>query len=152
MKQCPQCKHIYADELKFCLSDGGQLISLPDSPEEMTIIRPSLSVAQTPQPVRQGVNPLVAYLSVGLFALLVGGAIVAWVKPDSNVSLIAKNENLTNSGSEISSKQNIKVTNYPESNKNNISNISVNSPKIEQTPLALDTSVFSSEVKAALKG
>lgn len=146
MKQCPQCKHIYADELKFCLSDGGQLASLSDSPEETTINRPPLFVAQTP-PAHEGVNPLFAYLSVGLFALLIGGAVVTWIKADLPA---AKNENLPNSISEVSGNQNTKVADYPESNRNNVGNIPVNSPKIEQTPMFLDTSSEKSEVKAAL--
>ena len=38
MKQCPACKTTYTDEtLRFCLADGGTLISLPD--EEETLIR-----------------------------------------------------------------------------------------------------------------
>ncbi|MEO8648438.1 MAG: hypothetical protein ABI539_04655, partial [Acidobacteriota bacterium] len=37
-KQCPSCKTTYTDEsLRFCLADGGTLISLPD--EEETLIR-----------------------------------------------------------------------------------------------------------------
>ena len=38
MKQCPACKTTYTDEtLRFCLADGGTLISLPD--EEETLIK-----------------------------------------------------------------------------------------------------------------
>ncbi len=38
MKQCPACKTTYTDDsLKFCLSDGNGLISIPD--EEPTVVR-----------------------------------------------------------------------------------------------------------------
>lgn len=152
MKKCPQCKHIYTDKLKFCLSDGVPLISLSDSPEETRIVRPGLVIAQNPQSEHLGVNPLFAYFSVGLFTLLIGGAIVYWMKGDLNVLSSTRNENLTNSTSQVYSEQNTKITVVPETNKNNVGNTTVSLPKIEQTPTFFDTSASREEVKAALDG
>lgn len=40
MKQCPDCKTVYADDMQsFCLSDGAMLFSLPDE-EETRIVSP----------------------------------------------------------------------------------------------------------------
>lgn len=80
MMQCPKCYKNYSDETVYCLQDGMLLIA--DAPEEPTVMRQSPFV----QPVRQGVNPLFAYLAVGLFALVAGGAFVAWLKSDSSVA------------------------------------------------------------------
>jgi hypothetical protein len=150
MKQCPQCKHIYEDKLKFCLSDGVPLASLSDSPEETIVIRPSHVLSQIPQSAHNGVNPLFSYLSVGLFALLIGGAIVYWMKADLNALPTAKNENLTNNAGKVNDEQNTKLTGYPESNAHNDSNTSISLAKTEQTPRSLDTSASLLEVKAAL--
>ncbi len=90
MKRCPQCQQIFSDENFFCLSDGTPLNF--DAPEETTVIRPSPFVQQSVQPVRQGVSPMFAYLAFGLLVLLVGGAVIFWVKSDSNVSPTARNE------------------------------------------------------------
>ena len=91
MKKCPICQQIYTDpELNFCESDGAVLLSISNSREEQTVIIPSQSV----QPViRQGVNPIFAYLTVGLFALIAGGAIVLFLKSDSNNSANSTNNN-----------------------------------------------------------
>lgn len=93
MKRCPQCNQTYPDDdLNFCLSDGGQLVFVSDSSFEETVIRPSPFFQQPLPPVKQGVNPMFAYLAIGLLALVVGGAVVMWIKSDSSASSIAKNE------------------------------------------------------------
>lgn len=83
MKQCPQCRQVYLDDtLNFCLSDGASLLS--NSSEEETVMLPSKVVKTSSESARQGVNPVFAYLTIGLLALIAGGAIVLWTKSDSN--------------------------------------------------------------------
>ena len=92
MKRCPQCQQTFLDENLYCLSDGTPLLPVFDAPEETTVIRPYPFIQQSSQPVRQGVSPIFAYLSIALLALVVGGAVVLWVKSNSNASPNAKNE------------------------------------------------------------
>ena len=140
MKQCPQCKQTYSDEnLNFCLSDGALLVSGLDSSDVATVIRPSLSVEKKSEPARQGVSPLFAYLTVGLFALLIGGAIVAWMKTDSNTPS-AKND---------SSLINIEDSNRKRSNTNSTPE------QVKETKpasVSADTSALKGEVEDALNG
>lgn len=72
--------------MNFCLSDGAPLLVQSPLIEEQTIIRPPLAAASPP---RQGVHPIFAYLTVGVFALLIGGAIVAWLMYKGNDTLPA---------------------------------------------------------------
>lgn len=91
MKQCPQCQQTYSDDTIFCLSDGTPLVFFDDAPEEVTVFKPhqeDLTVirsAQNIQPpvqppviqnVQQGVSPIFAYLSIGLFLLLLAGGVI----------------------------------------------------------------------------
>jgi hypothetical protein len=97
MKRCSQCNQTYPDDdLNYCLLDGTQLVPVSNSTSQPTVMIPSPFVQQSAQPVRQGVNPLFAYLSVGLFALVTGGAVVAYLKSDSsapaNISAQHKSE------------------------------------------------------------
>lgn len=156
MKRCPQCKQIFADEIKFCLRDGNQLAPLPVVSEEKINIQPSAQAAQITQPDRQGVNPLFAYLSAALFALLIGVAVFIWMKADSNASSIVKNETITNDIGEIKGKQNTEAVNYSETNNRSESNESgvINLPvnTVRTQPPSAEASVVRSEVKAALDG
>ena len=118
MKRCPNCNQTYSDENIFCLHDGTQLVF--DAPDVPTVIRPSPFSQQPVQPVRQGVNPLFAYLAIALFALVAGGAVVAYLKSDSstpaNVSAQQKNETPTVASSPVV--QNTVVAKEPASNRN----------------------------------
>lgn len=104
MKRCPKCNQVYADDLSFCLTDGASLLATSDSEPTLVLSPPSftpsaISLPSQPQhPSRQGVSPMFAYLAIGLLALVVGGALVLWLKSDSNTSPIAKNE-VTNTSS-----------------------------------------------------
>jgi uncharacterized protein (TIGR03067 family) len=99
MKRCPKCNLTYQDDdLNFCLTDGGQLVFVPDSEE--TVIRPSPFLQQTSPSVRQGFNPIFVYLTIGLLALFAGGAIMLWLKSDLSITPTANNQtpnNLSNS-------------------------------------------------------
>jgi hypothetical protein len=91
MKTCPQCGAAYADDMAYCLQDGTPLTDTSDQP---TVVIPSRDTSPTTrpaiQPVKQGVSPVFAYLTVGLLALIVvGGGIAAW-------KLIGKNANSEN--------------------------------------------------------
>jgi hypothetical protein len=80
MKECPTCKRVYADDtLNFCLSDGSVLTIIPE-PAEATLVLPKLIRSKESTTTRKGVSPVFAYLSIGLLALFVGGALVAWYK------------------------------------------------------------------------
>src|SRR5215204_763567 len=84
MKQCPQCRKVYLDDnLNFCLDDGTTLIQSADETEAETVQLPRRQTAQgsasSPPVIRRGVNPLFAYLAIGLISLMIGGALVAWV-------------------------------------------------------------------------
>lgn len=129
MKRCSQCQQVYSDDnLNFCLSDGAALVAVYNSSEETVAIaspsvqqlanQPTRLLAQQPsvqppsqqeqQPVpivRQGVSPVFAYLSIGLIALIAGGAIVGWMKsgsgggqqlPPGNIVVQQKNEPANN--------------------------------------------------------
>jgi hypothetical protein len=134
MKYCPQCQQTYADEtLSFCLSDGSSLLTTGNSSVEETVLKSSF-VTPPVQIIKQGVNPIFVYLTIGLLALIAGGAIVLWLKPESKG--LVKNDNaLPNKLSE---------TNKP------IENSLVNRNILPTgTP---DDDVIKSEAKSALNG
>lgn len=118
MKRCPNCNQTYSDENSFCLSDGTLLVS--DAADVPTVISRSPFIQQSVQPVRQGVNPLFAYLAIALFALVAGGAVVAYLKSDSsapaNISAQPKNETPTTASSPTA--QNTVASKEPTSNRN----------------------------------
>ena len=96
MKQCPNCKTTYTDDaLRFCLADGGSLISMSEAPETVkmsfnnepmrvniplnstpTIFAPPLS--QQSSPAKKSVLPIVIGV-FGFLLLLVVGGIAAFV-------------------------------------------------------------------------
>lgn len=115
MKQCPQCRQTFADDTHFCLSDGSPLIFEDDSPEEITVVLPSLpeeltvirpvqNIQPPPQPIRQGVSPIFAYLTVGLLLILFGGGaillaifVISKIKNSGNDEISQKSNSSTNS-------------------------------------------------------
>lgn len=77
MKQCPLCKQVYDDaDLNFCLSDGTPL--LESAAEQPTIVRSVPDTTGLTLASPKGVHPVFAYLTVGFFALLIGGGVVGW--------------------------------------------------------------------------
>lgn len=93
MKLCSQCNRTYPDDsLKFCLSDGTPLVSAFETLEEMTVIRAQPYINAPIAPAHQGVNHAFAYLAVGAFMLLIGGAIFMWMRSGSSVSSNDKKE------------------------------------------------------------
>ncbi len=87
MSRCPQCQQSFPDDYSFCLSDGTVLVA--DPPEEPTVVAPRPVVQQSP-PVRHGVNPAFAYLSIGLLALIGGAGVLWWMQSSSTVTQDAK--------------------------------------------------------------
>lgn len=81
MKRCPNCNSVYGDDSIFCLNDGATLAS---SQTAETVVLPNLSAARNQ--VKTGVNPLFAYLAVGLAALIIGGAAVWFVTKQNSSS------------------------------------------------------------------
>lgn len=101
MKQCSTCRTTYTDDsLRFCLADGGTLVSIPD--EEATLVSPKNdpfrgdigSGAYHAEPVTQETSKpstIKIALVIGLFGvLIVGAAIVAaaliYVNKDKRVA------------------------------------------------------------------
>ncbi|MBA3599628.1 MAG: SH3 domain-containing protein [Acidobacteria bacterium] len=95
MKQCPNCKTTYTDEsLRFCLTDGANLIFAPDAAETVrmsfanepvrvnvppdsapTVFAPP--IAQTP-PAKKGVSPIIVGI-LGVLLLLVVGLFAVYI-------------------------------------------------------------------------
>jgi hypothetical protein len=109
MKRCPQCQQTFSDDNFYCLSDGTPLPAFSDATEAETVVRSAPVVQPTAQTTRQGVNPLITYLSIGFLASLViiGGAIILFLLLKSN-------------------------TNTPPA-KNDVANIVSNTPEPKQT-------------------
>jgi hypothetical protein len=74
MKACPQCHALYSDDLQFCLQDGSVLIFRNENETVVRQVSPPVAGKE-----KKGVNPIFAYLTVGLLALIVGGAVVGWI-------------------------------------------------------------------------
>jgi hypothetical protein len=92
MKKCPTCSRLFADEsLSYCLDDGSPLTSSADSDAtQVYMARPTtpppttVAVQYRPtstKPARQGVNPVVVYVLIAMLALVVGGGIMALLRP-----------------------------------------------------------------------
>jgi hypothetical protein len=97
MKRCPRCEETFSDDNFFCLSDGTPLPSFTVGEEE-TLVRPAPFVHQAmPRQAEKGVNPLIAYLSIGILALLVvaGAAIILFLLLKSNGSVVPSSKNNT---------------------------------------------------------
>ena len=102
MKQCPVCQTTYTDKtLKFCLADGANLISMPDSEKTMQMTFgnnpvqdsvPTVFPAVSNKHSKRGVSPMLfVVLGLILFLVIVGFAGFAsyiWLnKSDENNSL-----------------------------------------------------------------
>lgn len=108
MKLCPKCNRNYPDDnLKFCLFDGTPLVSVFDAPGEAMVIGPQPYVQSVVPPVRLGLDPLLAYLAVGVLVLLVGSAVVIWIRSDSGVSSSDKKEVPSAASNSFETKPNI---------------------------------------------
>ena len=90
MKRCPRCNQVYADDnLNFCLADGAPLSPVVDPEATASISPPPGPPASGGPPSdstpasRRGISPVLAYVGAGLLILLIGGGIVAWLKPDA---------------------------------------------------------------------
>jgi hypothetical protein len=73
------------------LSDGTPLSFVLNAREEATVISAKPYVEQ-PAQQKQSTNSIFAYLAVGVLSLLIGGAVIVWLKSDSIVSSNNKNE------------------------------------------------------------
>lgn len=61
MKQCPNCKTTYTDEtLKFCLSDGATLVSLPESEQTIAFERNPMRVDLQKDSAPESVNTVIS--------------------------------------------------------------------------------------------
>lgn len=140
MKRCPKCQQSFSDEYAFCLSDGTSLVSDLDSSSEETLVRPSPYIQQPTQPGKQGFGSVFAYLAVGLLALLIGGAIVFWLRFDSNDS--SKNQTLEKSNSSNT------LTTTKESNENIVLTTQMQEQNKQTKKEAVNRNLNESEVQA----
>ena len=136
MKECPLCKQVYEDqELNFCLSDGMPLIITFDVHSHPTFVQP----VAVPGKARKRVSPFFAYLSVGLLALIVGGAILIWMRPEFDGSISQNANRLTNESKEFHA---------ADKNQNN-----PNKPRIESNAIRESVAIENEqEARAALDG
>ena len=138
VKQCPQCRKIYTDdELNFCLDDGSVLVSSHNPREEETVVLPPRTPAQ-PAPARRGVGSILAFIAVGLLALVAGGAIVAWVMTRSRTP-----EQRADVDTNTSRQQENRATDTPKPSPSA-------SPSPTATPEQLDPAAVKSEIQLAL--
>lgn len=107
MKQCPACKTKYTDEtLKFCLADGANLISVPDSEKTIAMsfdnnpaqdsVPTVFPAAVSNKPTKKGVSPMIAaVLGLLLFLVVVGfigfASYIWLIKPNDNKNQAAVN-------------------------------------------------------------
>lgn len=83
MKTCPSCSQVYFDDtLNFCLADGAAL-KFPNTSDETIVMGLPLPTPIS-EPSRQGIRHRLAYLAIGLLALVAGGAIVAFLMSRSS--------------------------------------------------------------------
>jgi len=100
MKKCPRCNEVYYDHnLNFCLNDGETLQFSNDS--QPTLIVDTKSFPPANPQIKQGVNPIFAYLTVGLLCLFIGGGIAALIffnpfsKPTTEIANSTTNQKPT---------------------------------------------------------
>lgn len=79
MKRCPQCSHVYTDDLSFCLSDGTPLIGLLEDQDRPTVVRSGDRSAAASQTGSGLWLKVLAVLAVLFFGFLVLAGIAAWV-------------------------------------------------------------------------
>lgn len=134
MKRCPNCNLVYSNENNYCLTDGTALIS--DAPEVPTLIARAPFTEQPVPPVRPGkINSLGVYLAIGLFAVIVGGAVVAYVKfTPSPVNAPAQQKNDAPSGAASPAPPNGGVSQEPASKRGEV----VQYPDAKPQPLTAD--------------
>lgn len=118
MKKCLKCNETYPDDtLNYCLVDGERLFISNDS-QPTIVLDSNLKSQFNSKTSNQGVNPIFAYTTIGLLALLIGGGLVAWLKSDTLFS--AKTELTATNNSSIS--PNIPQKTDVESPKNSANN------------------------------
>lgn len=126
--------------LSFCLDDGSLLVGASGLSDEPTVIRKTPFSQPAGTTIRQGVNPLFTYLAIALLALIIGGAIVAWFKSESNGPITNNNIASTNRSNETS-----KPLAIPPSNQK-----SVPTNKPETQPTSGDNDDIKNEARTAL--
>lgn len=132
MKQCPQCRSTYEDELNFCLSDGATLFVFDDSEE--TVIRqppsynlaPTITLPASPQTsaVPQPNNSRLLYGVILTLAVLAVGSVVALFYERNRVASVPPSNAQTET-----------VAVEPNRNKNSL----VVEPKVSATPTVAPT-------------
>lgn len=137
MKRCPQCNHVYTDDMSFCLSDGTPLIALLEDRDQETVVR---STQRSEAPARSGGGlwlKVLAGLLVLFFGFVAVVGVLAWVFWPRDVVVGPGNKN----GSNISSPTptplaTISPTPLPTStidrNTNEISNIRSQQEELER--------------------
>jgi len=97
MKRCPQCNHVYTDDLSFCLSDGTPLIALLEDQDQATVVRSANRGAGAGQSGGGLWLKVLAVLAVLFFGFVVLAGIAAWVfwpRPTDSNTNISNNSNI----------------------------------------------------------
>lgn len=79
MKRCPQCNHVYTDDLSFCLSDGTPLLALLEDQDQATVVRSANRGAAAATSGGGLWLKVLAVLAVLFFGFVVLAGIAAWV-------------------------------------------------------------------------
>ncbi|MGD9588853.1 MAG: hypothetical protein AB7Q37_02695 [Pyrinomonadaceae bacterium] len=96
MKRCPQCNHVYTDDLSFCLSDGTPLIALLEDRDPETVVR-STDRSQSPEPSGGALwLKVLAGLLVLFFGFIAVVGILAWVFWPRDIVIGPGNNNASN--------------------------------------------------------
>jgi len=89
MKRCPRCNRTYADDtLAFCLDDGTPL--LLQRAQDQTLVLPT----PFPPPTLQRQRPLLRYVLVALFCLIVGSVTTILIMRDGSTRTAAPTGNI----------------------------------------------------------
>lgn len=104
MKRCLKCHQVFADDYSYCLTDGSTLVSNESFEKAPTVVIP----AQTINPAQQTTSSMLSYVAVGLSAVIIGGAIVAfflynWSEPAPNTNNLPVSQTAQNNDKNTSS-------------------------------------------------
>lgn len=98
MKRCPQCSHVYTDDLSFCLSDGTPLVALLDEPDEATVLRSGRrDVSVQAQASSTLWLKILAACVVLFFGFLLLGGVAVWIFWPREIVVVPGNGNGSNS-------------------------------------------------------
>ena len=153
MKRCPTCNKTFTDQnLSFCIDDGTPLLTVEDTPDEITVVAPSASAApsnvpayqpppphsSTPAPTRRKTWPWVVGILGLVLIVFVGLGIAAVVLIPRMISGLSNANSHTNTNRPI-----VVPSGNANENTNSNANISEDNTNtsIDETPAPTDEAV-----------